>query len=151
MHGAGILIMLALAGAAATTTPAPQPGKWTHQTKLISASIPGVPDAVVRAAPVPKPRTSCLTAQQSTRTPQQLLYAPAAVCTARAYTMAKGKISGRSTCRVRQWPTPVKTVTTGTYTATRYSIRSVTMGMRGGQPMTVISNGSGQWLAAGCG
>ncbi len=150
MHGAAFLIPIAFAGAAAATTPSPQPGKWTHVTRLVSADIPGVPEALIRAADTRAPRTTCLTAKQAAATPQILLHAPGAQCSARSYTLAAGKIRGTSTCTVKELPTPVRTVTTGTYDAKGYSSRSVTTGTRGGRPLKVVTASSGKWLGSAC-
>ncbi|APZ99045.1 hypothetical protein BWQ93_11495 [Sphingopyxis sp. QXT-31] len=150
MHSAAFLIPLAFAGAAAASAPGPQAGKWTHVTQLVSADIPGVPETLIRAADTRAPRTSCLTAKQAADTPQILLYAPGATCSSRSYTLAAGKIRGQSLCRIKDLPTPVKTVTTGTYSAKGYSTRSVTTGTRGGRPLKVVTASSGKWLGSAC-
>lgn len=148
MNGAALLIPLALAGAAAATVPGPQAGRWTHVTQLVSADIPGVPETLIRAADKREPRTTCLTAKQAAATPQVLLHAPGATCSSRSYTLAAGKIRGESVCRVKELDTPVKTITTGTYTAKGYVTRSVTTGRRNGQPLKVVTATSGKWLGA---
>lgn len=150
MHGAAFLIPLAFAGAAAATVPGPQAGQWTHVTQLLSADIPGVPETLIRAADTRAPRTTCLTAKQAATTPQVLLHAPGAMCSVRSYTLAAGKIRGTSICTVKELPTPVRTVTTGTYTARGYSTRSVTTGTRGGRPLKVVTASSGKWLGSAC-
>ncbi|KTE38755.1 MULTISPECIES: DUF3617 domain-containing protein [unclassified Sphingopyxis] len=150
MHGAALLIPLAFAGAAAASAPGPQAGKWTHVTQLVSADIPGVPETLIRAADTRAPRTSCLTAKQAADTPQILLHAPGATCSSRSYTLAAGKIRGQSLCRIKDLPTPVKTVTTGTYNAKGYTTRSVTTGTRNGRPLKVVTASSGKWLGAAC-
>lgn len=150
MHSAAFLIPLAFAGAAAATAPGPQAGKWTHVTQLVSADIPGVPEMLIRAADTRAPRTTCLTAKQAADTPQILLHAPGATCSVRSYTLAAGKIRGNSTCTVKELPTPVRTVTTGTYSARGYTTRSVTTGTRGGRPLKVITASSGKWLGSAC-
>ncbi|KQZ63728.1 hypothetical protein ASD67_04010 [Sphingopyxis sp. Root1497] len=148
MHGAVLLIPLAFAGAAAVTVPGPQAGKWTHVTQLVSADIPGVPETLVRAADKREPRTTCLTAQQAAATPQVLLHAPGATCSSRSYTLAAGKIRGQSVCRVKELDTPVRTITTGTYSEKGYVTRSVTTGTRAGRPLKVVTATSGKWLGA---
>lgn len=150
MHSAAYLIPLAFAGAAAATAPGPQAGKWTHVTRLVSADIPGVPETLIRAADTQAPRTTCLSAKQAAASPQILLHAPGAKCSARSYTLAAGKIRGSSTCMVKELPTPVRTVTTGTYSSRGYSTRSVTTGTRNGRPLKVITASSGKWLGAAC-
>lgn len=150
MHSAVLLIPLAFAGAAAAAAPGPQAGKWTHVTQLVSADIPGVPETLIRAADTRAPRTSCLTAKQAADTPQILLHAPGATCSSRSYTLAAGKIRGQSLCRIKDLPTPVKTVTTGTYNAKGYSTRSVTTGTRNGRPLKVVTASSGKWLGSAC-
>ena len=150
MNGAILAIPLALAGAAATATPTVQAGKWTHVTKLVSADIPGVPETLIRAADKQTPRTSCLTVQQAAANPQVLFHAPGATCSSRSYTLAAGKIRGQSVCRVDELPTPVRTVTTGTYSAKGYVTRSVTTGTRNGRPLKVVTASSGRWLGGAC-
>lgn len=150
MHGTAFLIPLAFAGAAAAATPAPKAGKWTHVTRLVSADIPGVPETLIRAADTRAPRTTCLTAKQAAATPQILLHAPGATCSVRSYALAAGKIRGQSTCTVKELPTPVRTVTTGTYSATGYVTRSVTTGTRNGRPLKVVTATSGKWLGSAC-
>lgn len=152
MQGAAYLIPLAFAGAAATaaTAPGPQAGRWTHVTQLVSADIPGVPETLIRAADKREPRTTCLTVKQAAATPQVLLHAPGATCSSRSYTLAAGKIRGQSLCRVKELETPVKTVTTGTYSAKGYVTRSVTTGTRGGRPLKVVTATSGKWLGTAC-
>jgi len=148
VNGAALAIPLALAGAAAGATPAPQAGRWTHVTQLISADVPGVPETLIRAADKREPRTTCLTVQQAAANPQLLFHAPGATCTSRSYTLTAGKIRGQSVCRVSELPTPVKTVTTGTYSTKSYVTRSVTTGTRNGRPLKVITATSGKWLGA---
>jgi len=150
VKGAVLAIPLALAGANAAAVPGPQAGRWTHVTSLVSADIPGVPETLIRAADKRVPRITCLTAKQAAATPQILLHAPGAKCSARSYTLAAGKIRGNSTCMVKELPTPVRTVTTGTYSATGYVTRSVTKGVRSGQALTVVTTTSGKWLGAAC-
>ena len=150
MNGVILAIPLALAGATAAAAPAVQAGKWTHVTQLVSADIPGVPETLVRAADKREPRTTCLTAQQAAANPQVLLHAPGATCTSRRYTLTAGNIRGQSVCRVNELPTPVKTVTTGTYNAKGYVTRSVTTGVRNGRPLKVVTSTSGRWLGATC-
>ncbi|WP_260582108.1 DUF3617 domain-containing protein [Sphingopyxis sp. PET50] len=150
MNGAVLALPLALAGAAAAATPAPQAGRWTHVTRLVSADIPGVPETLIRAADKQTPRTTCLTARQAASTPQILLHAPGAKCSVRTYTLSAGKIRGNSTCTVKELPTPIRTITTGTYSATGYATRSVTKGVRNGQPLTVVTATSGKWLGTAC-
>jgi hypothetical protein len=151
MNSGGVLVALAFAGAAtASAPPAPQAGRWTHLTKLVSADIPGVPETLIRAADKQVPRVTCLTARQAASTPQVLLHAPGAKCSVRTYTLSAGKIRGNSTCTVKELPTPVRTVTTGTYSATGYVTRSVTRGTRNGQPLTVVTATSGKWVGTAC-
>ena len=150
MNGAVAWIPLAFAGAAAVTAPTPQAGKWTHLTQLVSADIPGVPETLIRAADKREPRATCLTPKQAASTPQILLHAPGAVCSSRSYTLAGGKIRGQSVCRVKELETPVKTTTTGTYSARGYVTRSVTTGTRNGRPLKVVTATSGKWLGAAC-
>lgn len=146
--GKGWMVALA-AGAIMLTSAAtiqPEPGQWSHKGSVESIDIPGVPDFLAKSAAKPKPHKSCLTPAQASKTPAELLRQRDVKCTNIAMTMAGGKISGTASCLSPRLTEPLKVVTTGTYTARSYAMRSVSTGKRDGKPMKVVINTTGTWL-----
>jgi len=139
---AGAALIAIFGATAAWAGPTVRPGGWTHQLTIQSATIPGIPGFLI---PKNRPRThkSCLAAADAARNPGVLLVGEKMSCTPRRFTMAEGRISSIASCVDERLGTPMTVQSTGTYTATSYSIRSVSTGVRKGRPLHIETVSTG--------
>ena len=137
---AGLTLPAAALAAAATV----EPGGWTHVSKMDSAVIPGVPGFLLGGAKKPKTRKSCLSAIEAASDPQALFRSKKGACVTRRFTMAAGKIDSLAICTDDRLDSPLTVTSTGSYTPTSYSLRTVSSGTRHGKPMRIVSSASGR-------
>lgn len=140
---------------ATLTTPAAAeglaPGKWQHETKTLSAEVPGVPQWVVKMFAGNSSRKSCYTAQQAATRPEALLTQDdAAVCTKRRFSLAGGKIVYDTFCTNKRFPEGLLVASKGSYTADSYEISTLTTGTKNGEPVKIVTTGFGRRTAATC-
>ncbi|KKC23781.1 DUF3617 domain-containing protein [Sphingomonas sp. SRS2] len=127
------------------------PGKWQHETKTISAEVPGVPQWVVKMFAGNSSRKSCLTAQQAVSRPEALLTQDdAAVCTKRKFSLAGGKIIYDTFCTNKRFPEGLLVASKGNYTADSYEISTLTTGTKEGEPVRIVTTGAGRRTGATC-
>lgn len=139
---------VALASPAVADAPGFMPGAWAHQTRMISADVPGVPDFIVRMFGN-RSRRSCLTPQQAMATPHALLTQDdAATCRVRRFTMNTGRFDYVTFCTNRRFPEGLTIASTGTYTPANYTIRSTATGTKRGKPVRIVTEGDGHRTGA---
>ncbi|MET0376189.1 MAG: DUF3617 domain-containing protein [Rhizorhabdus sp.] len=127
------------------------PGKWQHETKTMSAEVPGVPQWVVKMFAGNSSRKSCFTAQQAAARPEALLTQDdAAVCTKRKFSLAGGKIVYDTFCTNKRFPEGLLVASKGSYTIDSYEISTLTTGTKEGKPVRIVTVGSGRRTAATC-
>ena len=145
-------IMLLLAGLAAPVAAEGfAPGKWQHETKTLSAEVPGVPQWVVKMFAGNSSRKSCYTAQQAAARPEALLTQDdAALCTKRKFSLAGGKIVYDTFCTNKRFPDGLLVASRGSYTADSYEISTVTTGTKNGEPVKIVTTGQGRRTAPTC-
>ncbi len=152
MIGTRTLITLA-AFAAATPVFADglAPGAWQHKTVTISAEVPGVPQWVVKMFAGNSSRKSCFTAQQAATKPEALLTQDdAAVCTRKRYSAVGGKLVYDTFCVNKRFPEGLLVASKGTYTADSYEISTISTGTKEGQPVKIVTTGTGRRSAPVC-
>ena len=149
-HGRWLALAAALAApAAAWAATTVQAGGWTHVSKMESAVIPGVPNWLLGGARKPKTRKTCLSAVDAANDPQALFRSKKGACQTRRFAMAGGRIDSLAICTDKRLDAPLTVTSTGQYTATSYTLRSVSVGTRNGKPLRIESSASGR-LTHGC-
>ncbi|MFZ5704854.1 MAG: DUF3617 domain-containing protein [Pseudomonadota bacterium] len=120
------------------------PGGWDHQTTMLSADVPGVPQWVVKMFAGNRKRKSCHDAAELARRPEALLTQDdAAQCTKRRFSMAGGQLSYDTFCTNKRFPDGLLVASKGSYTADSYKISTVSTGMKDGKPVKIVTEGSG--------
>ncbi|KRB85420.1 hypothetical protein ASE00_01060 [Sphingomonas sp. Root710] len=144
--------MLLLAGLAAPAAAEGfATGKWQHETRTISADVPGVPQWIVKMFAGNSSRKSCFTPQQAATRPEALLTQDdAAVCTKRKFSLAGGKIVYDTFCTNKRFPEGLLVSSKGSYTADSYEISTLTTGTKGGEPVKIVTTGTGRRTAPTC-
>lgn len=141
------LMLIALAAPVAAEGMAP--GAWQHETKMISAEVPGVPQWVVKIFAGNSKRKSCFTAQHAATKPEALLTQDdAAVCTKRRYSAAGGKLLYDTFCVNKRFPEGLLVASKGTYTPDSYEISTVSTGTKEGKPVRIVTTGAGRRTGA---
>lgn len=121
------------------------PGGWSHETTTVSAEVPGFPQWVVKLFSGNTKRKSCYTAADVATRPEALLTQDdAASCKLRRFSMAGGNLIYDTFCTNKRFPDGLLVASKGHYTATSYSISTLTTGTRNGEPVKIVTNGSGQ-------
>ena len=139
-----MFVLIALAASTPALAEGFAPGAWQHQTTTISADVPGVPQWVVKLFAGNRSRKSCYTAQQAARSPETLLTQDdAAVCTKRAFSLVNGKLVYDTFCVNKRFPAGLLVASKGTYTPDSYSISTVSTGNKDGQPVKIVTTGTG--------
>jgi hypothetical protein len=93
-----------------------QPGKWETKIEVTDLKMSGMPAGMNIPKPAPMTTTTCMTPDQASKGPGDLLKQAKADCTINSSTYAGGKIAMEMNCKL---PTgTMATKTTGTYTAT---------------------------------
>lgn len=148
-RSAAFVAAIAAAAPAAADGPGFTPGSWTHQTRMISAEVPGVPDLLIRMFAGHRTRRSCLTAQQAATAPQALLTQDdAATCRLRRFSMAAGRFDYVTFCTNRRFPDGLTITSTGAYSPGAYTMHSTAVGTKDGKPVRIATEGSGQRTGA---
>lgn len=121
------------------------PGAWQHQTRTISAEVPGVPQWVVKMFAGNSSRKSCFTPQLAATRPEALLTQDdAAVCKLRRFSLAGGKLVYDTFCVNKRFPEGLLVASKGSYTADSYEISTLTTGTKEGEPVKIMTIGSGR-------
>ena len=146
----GAAAVLVLSGAPALAG-AFAPGQWQHQTTLVEAAIPGIPQWLIRLIASHAGRTSCNSAAQLASHPEALLTADKeAKCELRRLSITDGRLVFDTFCTNHRFPAGLLVASTGTYTATTYQITTTSTGLRDGRPLRIVTKGSGQRVAETC-
>lgn len=141
-----------LLGAALATIPGAamagdsfMPGAWAHETTTITAEVPGFPQWMVKLFSGNTKRKSCYTPADVTARPEALLTQDdAASCKLRRFSMAGGNLIYDTFCTNKRFPDGLLVASKGHYTATNYSISTLTTGTRNGEPVKIVTTGNGQ-------
>lgn len=140
-----LIAALPIATAAPALADGFAPGAWQHETKMISAEVPGIPQWVVKIFAGNRSRKSCNSAQQLAARPEALLTQDdAAVCKLRHFSMAGGKLSYDTFCTNKRFPEGLLIASRGSYTADGYQISTLSTGTRDGKPVRIATTGTGQ-------
>ena len=127
------------------------PGRWQHETNTISADVPGIPQWVVKLFTGRQTRKSCHNAAQLAAHPEALLTQDdAAVCKMRRFSMADGKLVYDTFCVNKRFPEGLLVASKGSYSADSYSISTVSTGSKEGQPVKIVTTGTGKRVGATC-
>lgn len=127
-------------------------GEWRHQTRMVSADVPGIPQFIVRMVAGNSDRKSCFTAEQAAGRQEMLLTEDGkAQCRTDKLVMAgDGRLEYRATCMNKRFPDPMNVVSIGTWSPTSYQFRATTTGMRHDKPVKIVTEGNGSRVAAAC-
>lgn len=151
MKSGALAALLALASAPAIADAGFEPGQWQHDTRLIKASVPGVPQWLIRLFAGRSSRKSCNSAAQLHSHPEALLTADGeATCTLRKLSMTDGKLVFDTFCTNKRFPDGLLVSSRGTYTATSYAISTISTGTKNGKPVRIETTGSGKRVAGSC-
>jgi hypothetical protein len=128
------------------------PGQWEHQTQLLQADVPGIPQWLIKLTAGRGDRKSCNSPAQAQSHPEALLQGDdTAVCKLRTFTMSNGKLVFDTFCTNKHFPDGLLVSSHGTYTPTSYSISTISTGTKDGKPVRIVTTGSGKRVSAGCG
>jgi hypothetical protein len=126
-------------------------GRWQHETNTISADVPGIPQWVVKLFTGKQSRKSCHSAPQLASHPEALLTQDdAAVCKMRRFSMADGKLIYDTFCVNKRFPEGLLVASKGSYTPDSYTINTLSTGTKEGQPVRIVTTGSGKRIAPTC-
>jgi len=93
-----------------------QPGKWETKMEVTDLKMSGMPAGMTVPKPAPVTATTCMTPEQASKGPGDLLKQANTDCTINSSTYAGGKIAMDMNCKMPTGTMAMKT--TGTYTAT---------------------------------
>jgi len=144
-------LCLGLAASPAFAVPAFAPGQWNHETRLVQADVPGIPEWVIRMFAGHGSRKSCDSAAQLNSHPEALLTADdEAACKLRKFSAANGKLVFDTFCTNKRFPDGLLVSSRGSYTPTSYSISTTSTGTRDGKPVRIQTTGTGKHVADAC-
>ena len=146
-----LLLGIGLAASPAVAGSAFAPGRWQHETRLIQADVPGIPEWLIRLVAGHGSRKSCNSAAQLDSHPEALLRADdEAVCKLRKLSMTNGQLVFDTFCTNKRFPDGLLVSSRGTYTPTSYRISTTSTGTRDGKPVRILTTGTGRHVADGC-
>jgi hypothetical protein len=93
-----------------------QPGKWETRMEVVESKMSGMPAGMTLPKTDPTTITTCMTPEQASKGPGNLLKRVKGDCTVNSSTYAGGKIAMEMNCKLPTGTMAMKT--TGTYTAT---------------------------------
>ncbi|MES2097632.1 MAG: DUF3617 domain-containing protein [Pseudomonadota bacterium] len=103
-----------------------QPGKWETRVEVLDRKMTGLPPGIALPKTEPRTMTSCVTPEQASKGPGDMLKMANASCTATTSTFAGGKIALVMSCKLPNGTLAVKT--SGSYSPTEVTTDSeVTM------------------------
>ncbi|SDD43357.1 Protein of unknown function [Sphingomonas sp. YR710] len=121
------------------------PGAWAHETVTVSAEVPGFPQWMIKLFSGNTKRKSCYTPADVASRPEALLTQDdAATCKLRRFSMVGGTLIYDTFCTNKRFPDGLLVASKGHYTATNYSLATLTTGTRNGEPVKIVTTGSGQ-------
>jgi len=127
------------------------PGQWQHETNLVSADVPGIPQWLIRLMAGHGSRKSCNSASQLSGHPETLFKADDdAVCRLRKFTVSNGKLVFDTFCTNKRFPDGLLVSSLGTYTPTSYTISTNSTGTRNGKPVHIVTTGAGKHISDNC-
>lgn len=120
------------------------PGAWKHETTMISAEVPGIPQWVVKMFGNSK-RKSCHSAAELAARPEAMLTQDdAAVCKLRKFSAVGGKLAYDTFCTNKRFPEGLLIVSRGSYTPESYDISTLSTGTKEGAQVKIVTKGSGK-------
>jgi hypothetical protein len=126
-------------------------GQWRHETNLISADVPGVPEPLIKLFAGRGARVSCSTPAQLKDSPETLLTADnGARCDLRKFSMADGRLVFDTFCVNKRFPEGLLVSSKGTFTPTSYAIATTSTGTKNGAPVKILTTGAGKRVAGSC-
>ena len=144
-------LVAAFTAAPALAGPGFAPGHWHHETRLIRAEVPGIPQWLIRLFASHSTRESCHDAAGLATHPEALLTADdRAHCTLRRFTATEGHLEFDTFCTNHHFPEGLLVSSRGTYTATAYQITTISTGTHGGRPVRIETIGVGQQIGRTC-
>ena len=133
-----ILISATLAASPARADTPFAPGHWHHETRLIHAEVPGIPQWLIRLFASHSTRESLLTADDR------------AHCSLRHLSTANGRIDFTTFCTNHHFPEGLLVSSRGTWTPTQYQITTTSTGTRNGKPVRIETTGTGRLVGGAC-
>ena len=127
------------------------PGQWRHETDLVSADVPGIPQWLIRIVAGRGSRQSCNGAAELRSHPESLLKGDDdAICKPRSFSMVNGRLLFDTFCTNARFPDGLLVSSHGSYTPTSYAISTISTGTRNGKPVRIVTTGSGHRVADSC-
>ncbi len=154
MPGTKRWMLLALIGLAAMPAVAGsgfEGGQWRHETRLISADVPGIPQSLIKLMAGRGARTSCHDTAEIERNPEALLTADdGARCELKTLSMSNGRLVFDTVCTNKRFPDGLLVASRGTYTPTAYTLSTTSTGTKNGKPVKILTTGAGRRVAGSC-
>lgn len=146
-----LLITATLATSPAQAETPFAPGHWHHETRLVSAEVPGIPQWLIRLFASHSTRESCASTAQLASHPESLLTADdRAHCTLRHLSTTNGQIDFSTYCTNHHFPEGLLVSSHGTWTPTHYQITTTSTGTRNGKPVRIETTGTGRLVGGAC-
>ncbi|MFT4053162.1 MAG: DUF3617 family protein [Novosphingobium sp.] len=126
-------------------------GQWEHQTNLVSANVPGIPQWLIRLTAGHSTRRNCPSQSEAQNHPEVLLQGDdSATCKLRKLSMADGKLEFDTFCTNKHFPDGLLVSSRGSYTPTTYSISTTSTGVKNGKPVRIMTTGTGRRVSGSC-
>ena len=127
------------------------PGQWQHQTTLLTADVPGVPQWIIKMMAGHGRRESCATPALLGSHPETLLQGDdTAICKTRTFTLSSGKLTYDTFCTNKRFPAGLLVESRGSYTPISYTISTISTGTKNGSPVRIETRGTGNRISATC-
>jgi len=151
MKGLAIAFLLGAVAMPAAAGAGFEAGQWRHETNLVSADVPGIPQGLVKLFAGRGSRVSCSDPAQLEKHPEALLTADnGAKCELRKFSMTNGRLVFDTFCVNKRFPDGLLVSSRGTYTPTSYAISTESTGTRNGAPVKILTRGAGKHMAGSC-
>jgi hypothetical protein len=151
MKGLAIALLVGAAAMPAAAGSGFEAGQWRHETRLVSADVPGVPQGLIKLFAGRGARISCSDSAQLEDHPETLLTADnGARCELRQLSLANGRLVFDTFCVNKRFPEGLLVSSRGAYTPTSYAISTTSTGTRNGAPVKILTTGSGRHVAGSC-
>ena len=128
------------------------PGEWQHQTQLLEADVPGIPQWLIKLTAGHGSRKNCNSPALAQSHPEVLMQGdPSASCRLRKLSMTNGKLAFDTFCTNKHFPDGLLVSSRGSYTPTSYFISTTSTGSKDGKPVRILTTGTGKRIANSCG
>ena len=147
-----VSMLVGIIASPALAAPGFAPGQWQHQTTLLKADVPGVPQWIIKMMAGHDRRESCATLALLGSHPETLLQGDdTAICKTQNFTLSNGTLTYDTFCTNKRFPAGLLVASRGSYTPISYTISTISTGTKNGRPVRIETKGTGNRISAACG